>query len=105
MAGFLAERSWMVLLEAVRTGEAPTVDPATAGSVLRAMGDGTAVGLHCPDRVAVQVAVSANDPAAAATTLLYRWRSVAPGLGLEEWDVVRAEAMTPEEFGLEFHDG
>ena len=104
MAGIYGERSWIVLLEAVRTEETPAVDAATVWAVVRAVGD-TAVGLHCSDRLAVQVAVSASDPAAAATKLVRRWRTVAPGLGLEGWDMVRAEAMTPEEFELEFYAG
>lgn len=103
MAGVYGERTWIVLLEVVRSEQTRAVDAATASSIVRALGDRTAVGLHCPDRLAVQVAVSADDPAAAATKLVRRWRTVAPGLGVEGWDVVRAEAMTSEEFELEFY--
>ena len=95
---------WIVLLEAVPTQNAPIVDALNAASILRAMGE-TVVGLHSRDRLAVQVSVPADDPGVALTTLLRRWRSAAPQMGLEGWDVVRAEVMTPEEFDLEFSRG
>ena len=100
-----SSRTWIVLLEAVPTGNAPTVDGLNTASILRAMGDETAVGLHSPDRIAVQVSAPADDPGVALTTLLCRWRSAVHQTGLEGWDVVRAEVMTPEEFDLEFSVG
>lgn len=97
------ERPWVVLLEATRTGEAPQVGATEARVVLHAMGYEAGAGLQAPDRVAVQVSVHAPDVASAVARVLDRWRGATLGLGaLEHWDVVRAEVLTPEEFGREF---
>lgn len=97
------ERTWIVLLEAARTDEAPQAGATEASAVLRAMGHETGVGLHSPDRIAVQVSVPAADVATAVATVLDRWRGAALGVGLEDWDVLRAEVVSPEEFDREFH--
>lgn len=94
-------RKWVVLLEAVRDAENWCIDAEAAGALLRAMAGEDAGGLHCSDRVAVQIPVSASDIAVALEAVLSRWRCAVAGLALYDWDVVRAEVLTPEEFQRE----
>lgn len=94
-------RKWVVLLEAVRDPEIWCIDARAAGALLRAMAGKDAGGLHDSDRVAVQISVSASDIAAALEGVLGRWRCAVAGLDLDDWDVVRAEVLTPEEFQRE----
>lgn len=91
------ERRWIVLLEAIRKADGSPVTTNTAYGLSKAMG-GDAVGLHSPDRVAVQVPVWAVDVAVALVTVVSRWRSAEARLALQGWDVVRAEVLTLEEF-------
>lgn len=97
----LARRRWMVLLEAVPSAGASLIDCDTADALLNSLGDEHVGALHRPDRVAVQVSVSAADVAAALAAVLSRWRRAAAHVGLYDWDVVRAEVLTPEEFELD----
>lgn len=93
----------MVLLEAVPSEGASLLDCDTADALLRAIGDRHVGALHRADRIAVQVAVSAADVAAALTGVLSRWRRAGAQVGLYNWDVVRAEVLTPEEFERDSH--
>lgn len=91
-------RRWVVLLEAMATAEGRPFDKETGRALLSAIGSEDMAGLHCPDRVALQVSVSAVDMAEALSGVLSRWRTAAARLALQGWDVVRAEVLTPEEF-------
>ena len=93
-----AQRRWMVLLEAVPSARTSLIDCDTADALLSALGVEHVGALHRPDRVAVQVSVSAADVAAALTVVLSRWRRAAAHVRLHDWEVVRAEVLTPEEF-------
>ena len=99
----LAQRRWMVLLEAVPSAGTSLIDCDTADALLSALGDEHVGGLHRPDRVAVQVSMLAADVAAALTAVLARWRRAAADVRLHDWDVVRAEVLTPEEFERDSH--
>ena len=90
--------SWIVLLEAAANPNASLLDIGTVRTLLRAMGDENGIGLHAPDRVAVQVRVQATDVASALSVALARWRLAAGKAAPTGWDLVRAEVLTPEEF-------
>jgi hypothetical protein len=91
-------RTWVVLLEAAPATDAVVVDVRAVRAILVAMGDLGGVGLHCPDRIAVQVRLSAADPAMALAAALARWQPAAVHLVQAGWSVVRVEVLTPEEF-------
>jgi hypothetical protein len=101
--GQASQQEWVVLLEAIpgrRAGAAP-MDVETARTLLRAVGGGDGVALQCPDRVAVQLPITALDAATALATAYRRWRTATRIAGAEGWDVVRAEVMTNQEFQRE----
>jgi hypothetical protein len=87
-----------VLLEATPAADAAVVDVRAVRAILAAMGDAGGVGLHCPDRVAVQVRLAAADPALALAAALARWQPAAVHLVHAGWSVVRVEVLTPDEF-------
>lgn len=89
---------WVVLLEAAADDRATLVDIGTVRAVLRLMGDDTGVGLHCPERIALQVRVRGTDAATALSTAMSRWQAAAVALVPPGWGVVRAEVLTPDEF-------
>lgn len=93
-------RIWVVLLEAAPAADrdAAVVGVRAVRAILAAMGDAGGVGLHCPDRVAVQVRLAADDPAMALAAALARWRPAAVHLMEAGWSVVRVEVLTPDEF-------
>jgi hypothetical protein len=93
--------TWIVLLEAAPAVDAEGVDVHAVRAILAAMGDAGGVGLHCPDRVAVQVRLSAADPSMALAVALARWRPAALHLVQAGWSVVRVEVLTPDEFRLD----
>ena len=98
-------RRWIVLVEAEPDGRPSQIDARAASSVLQAMGGEEAVGLHCPERLAMQVSVHAADADVALSTVLSRWRSPAVQLAMRGWAVVRTEVVTWEEFELDFEVG
>ncbi len=94
-------RKWVVLLEAVRDPDISCIDAGAARALLTAMAGKDAGGLCCSVRVAVQISVSASDIAVALEGVLSRWRCAVARLALDDWDVVRAEVLMPEEFQQE----
>ena len=87
-----------MLLEAAANPNASLLDIETVRGLLRAIGDENGVGLHAPDRVAVQVRVQGTDVGFALSVVLARWRLAAGRGALTGWDLVRAEVLTPDEF-------
>lgn len=94
--------TWIVLVEATPNAQASLVEAETVCDLLVAIGDKDGAALHCPDRVAVQVRLSAVDAAEALSKVLRLWRGAVGRLALPDWNVVRAEVLTPEEFQRDF---
>lgn len=94
-------RDWVVLLEAAADDEASYVDIGTVHAILKVMGDEAGVGLHCPDRIGVQVRGGGVDPAKALSAVMARWECAAVTLVPAGWQVVRAEVLTLNEFVLD----
>lgn len=90
---------WIVLLEA-DVGSPETVDDKIMRQVLAAVA-GHSVGLHCEDRCAVQLELSAEDPADALRTALTRWRDAVARFELRGWNLVRTEVLTRTELARE----
>ena len=99
------QQDWVVLLEATpgKEGTSP-MDAETARALLRAMGDEDAIALQCPDRVGLQVRLTAADPMMALHTAFTRWRAVAGTVG-PGWNIVRAEILTLREFERDVEGG
>jgi hypothetical protein len=99
------QQDWVVLLEATpgKAGTSP-MDVETARALLRAMGDVDAIALQCPDRVGLQVRLTAADPMMALHRAFTRWRAVAGSVGTG-WTVVRAEILTFPEFERDVEGG
>ena len=98
LVGSSGLREWVVLLEAAADGDATFIDIGTLWAILKRMGDATGIGLHCPDRIAVQVRVRGIDPAMTLVTAMSRWHASAVSLLPRGWDLVRAEVLTLDEF-------
>jgi hypothetical protein len=91
----------VVLLEAVPSAGAAVVDNRTVRAVVEAMRYDDCVGLYFPDRVGVQVRVTAVDAGRAVVTTLERWLVAVGRLAPEGWDVVRVQTWTSDEFTRE----
>lgn len=90
---------WIVLLEA-DAGPGGVVDDEVVKRLLAGLGE-QALGLHCRDRCAVQLEVTAADQVAALQTALSRWHDVVSQSALWGWNLVRTEVLTREELARE----
>jgi hypothetical protein len=98
-------RKWIVLLEAAGDDDSTFLDVGTVRAMLALMGDRGGIGLHCRERMAVQVRVGGADPGMALSRAMSRWRAAAVRLIPPGWDLVRAEVLTPDEFTRECESG
>jgi hypothetical protein len=106
-SGTAGQRDWVVLVEAApgEGEETSLMDVETARVILGAMGDDEGVAIQCPDRVGLQVRLTALDPVTALSTALTRWRAAAGSVGPAGWTVVRAEVLTDREFERDVQAG
>ena len=96
------QKSWVVLLEAVRDDRAGEIDAGEVGRLLEALDRGSATGaLHCPGRYALQVTTTGASPAEALMDVLSRQADAVRELDLPTWELVRTEVFTPEELERE----
>lgn len=93
---------WVVLLEAARGPDSAPVDAPDVRELLAELGG--AVGLHCPDRYAVQLELAATNQAEALYSAMSRWDEAVVRRSLPRWRLVRTEVLTPEEFDVELDD-
>ncbi len=91
-------REWVVVFEAVAQDRAAPLDVGALRRILDTLAASRPVALHHDERYAVQLVVSSETSAEAACVALNRWAAATRQLGVPESDVVRIEAMTPEEF-------
>lgn len=93
---------WIVLLEAVKRPYSGEIDHEMLSRLLRAVGHARSVGLHSPDRYAVQLHVAAAGPLEALSSALAEWSAAIGTVGAAPWELVRVEAMTEAELADEF---
>ncbi len=91
-------KEWVVVFEAVAQDRAAPVDVGALRRILDALADSRPVALHHDERYAIQLIVSSETSAEAACVALSRWAAATRQLGVPESDVVRIEAMMPQEF-------
>lgn len=92
---------WLVLLEAADERERSTMDPSSFARLVSAWTTPAPTTLYSPNRYALQVAVRATDPASALASAISLWKDALRRAELAEWDLVRAEIMTPEKLEQE----
>ena len=89
---------WVVVLEAAAGLDATLFDSGSFHAILRSLDDYRAIGLHVPDRYALQLTVAGPDIGTALSRALERWNDVARPLTPAAWSLVRAEVLAREEF-------
>ena len=95
-------KTWIAVLEVTGGDAGVPMDVGALRALLDALADASPRALHDAGRYALQLQVHAATPAEAVFVAVARWHDATRGLGFPEWDVVRAEVMTPEELEREF---
>lgn len=88
---------WIVLLEVADKWERSTIDATSLGRLLASWATLAPTTLYSENRYALQVSVSASNPALALSSAISLWKDALRRTGIPEWELVRAEIMTPEE--------
>lgn len=92
-----AAREWVVLLEAADEKGRTPIDVASFSRLIESWVDVTPTTLFSPGRYAVQFSVEAASAPLALSSALWHWAKAVRGAGLPDWELVRAELLTPEE--------
>ena len=92
-----AGRDWIVMLEAADVTEGPGMDAAEIARLAALWPGPRPKTLYSRSRYALQICLPSADAASALSFALSCWKKGLLGAGLPEWELVRAEVMTPEE--------
>ena len=92
-----AAREWVVLLEAADEEGRTPIDVASFSRLIDSLVEVTPTTLFSPGRYAVQFSVVAASAPLALSSALWNWAKAVRGAGLPDWELVRAELITPEE--------
>jgi diguanylate cyclase (GGDEF)-like protein len=98
----MPRKQWIVLLEAADTNGGSTIDPASFDRLLSSWARSAPTALYSPNRYALQLPMTAADPPIALSSAISRWKDALRRSGLPEWELVRAEIMTPDELEQEW---
>ena len=88
---------WIVLLEAADDSGCSTIDVHAFRRLVIAYGTPAPTTLFTPGRYALQVTVQAPTAPRALSVAISRWRQAMSRCRLPDWELVRAEIMTPAE--------
>ncbi len=94
-------RQWVVLLEAVDEEGNTPIDAASFSRLIDSWVEETPTSLFSPGRYAIQVCIEAASPPSALSAALWHWTNALRRAGLPDWELVRAELLTPEELERE----
>ena len=94
-------RDWVVLLEAAGERGASAIEPASFARMVSAWATPAPTTLYSPDRYALQVPLRATTPPLALSSAIALWKDALRRSGLPEWELVRAEVVTPQELEAE----
>lgn len=97
----MAKRQWVVVVEAEAVEGEGAVDLGRLRRLLESLPDLDPIALHSAERVAVQLHIGALGEVEALALALADLRAALPSAGLSEFQVIRAEVMTREEFERE----
>lgn len=92
-----SEAEWVVLLEITDERKGSTIDPLSFARLVCSWATPIPTTLYSPKRYALQVALRATDAPLALSAAISLWKDAVRRSGLPEWQLVRAEIMTPEE--------
>lgn len=96
-----AQKQWVVLLEAADESGLMTVDADSCARLVSSWAVSIPTTLDSPTRYALQVTVEAGDAPAALRMAVAQWKDALRRTALPEWELVRAEIVTPRELELE----
>ena len=99
----MATTRWVVVLEVAKHGEG-RVSLAAVEALMQAVRDCRPTALYSADRYAFQLWIDADGPAEALLTGLSRWREATRVLGVPEYELARAEILTPAEFARDLEN-
>ena len=94
-------RDWVVLLEAAGERGATIIEPTSFARMVSAWATPAPTTLYSPDRYALQVPLRATNPPLALSSAIALWKDALRRSGLPEWELVRAEVLTPQELEAE----
>lgn len=94
-------REWIVLLEASDERGRSTIDASSFRRLVSSWPGPGPTALYSPNRYAIQVPVRAFNPPSALSTAMWLWKDVLRRTGLPDWQLVRAEIVTPDELERE----
>jgi GGDEF domain-containing protein len=94
----VARAQWVVILEADARAPDGMLDEFGLRRLLEALPNVCPVGLHSPERYALQVQVVAHGEAEALGLAVAHWRAALEKLGIRNSRLIRAEVLTQEEF-------
>ena len=94
-------KEWTVLLEAADTVGVSTIEPESFRRLVESWAVSAPTALYSPSRYALQVTLEASDPPSALSLALSLWKDALRRAGVPEWELVRAEILTPEELEQE----
>lgn len=95
------QTKWVVLLEAADESGLSTVDADSYGRLIASWAVPVPTTLYSPTRYALQVTVEADDAPTALGMALSQWQDALQRSTMPEWELVRAEILTPRELELE----
>lgn len=94
-------REWIVLLEASDERGRSTIDASSFRRLVSSWPGPGPTALYSPNRYALQVPVRAFNPPSALSSAMWLWKDVLRRTGLPDWQLVRAEIVTPDELERE----
>lgn len=94
-------REWIVLLEAADERGRSTIDAPSFRRLVSSWPGPGPTALYSPNRYALQVPVRAFNPPSALSSAMWLWKDVLRRTGLPDWQLVRAEIVTPDELERE----
>lgn len=92
---------WVVVIEGTLANVGGAVEEWRLRRLLEHMPGLMPIGLHCAERVAVQLHIEATDEVRALSVALSGLRAGLPKVGVRDLRVARAEVLTREEFDLD----
>lgn len=95
------QTQWVVLLEAADESGLSSVDADSYAKLVSSWAVSVPTTLYSPNRYAMQVIVGAGDAPTALGMALSQWKDALMRATMPEWELVRAEVLTPRELELE----
>ena len=89
-------------MEAAGERGGSTMEPTSFARMVSSWATPAPTTLYSPDRYALQVPLRATNPPLALSSAIALWKEALRRSGLPEWELVRAEVLTPQELEAEW---